>query len=124
MILSAQIYLFGRASGQSGVDSQSHRGVYVAGGAAPKIIAKLKDGTFMRASHGKEERMQPLHSAMLVRVIINTKEHLINPGFVIPAEAGIQYIQSTGHRPPPVRQLNQRFPNVGLLGSAIAAARF
>jgi glucokinase len=51
-------------------------GVYIGGGIAPKIIAKLTDGTFMKAFIGAG-RMKNLLAAMPVRVIMNDKTALI-----------------------------------------------
>jgi glucokinase len=79
------VALYGAQAGNLALTGLATGGVYLAGGVAPKIIDKLKDGTFMDAFNNKEERMQPLLKAMPVRVIVN--------------------------------------PNVGLLGSAIAASR-
>jgi glucokinase len=51
-------------------------GVYIGGGIAPKIIEKIKDGTFMKAFIG-QSRMKALLEAMPVRVIMNDKTALI-----------------------------------------------
>ncbi len=51
-------------------------GVYIGGGIAPKIIAKLQDGRFMKAFLG-ENRLRNLLEAMPVRVIMNDKTALI-----------------------------------------------
>jgi glucokinase len=51
-------------------------GVYIGGGIAPKIIEKLKDGTFMRAFFA-ENRLKHLLEGMPVRVIMNDKTALI-----------------------------------------------
>ncbi len=51
-------------------------GVYIGGGIAPKIIAKLQDGTFMKAFLG-ENRLRNILEAMPVRVIMNDKTALI-----------------------------------------------
>jgi len=50
--------------------------VYVGGGIAPKIIEKLKDGTFMKAFADKG-RLSPLLEAIPVRVIMNDKTALL-----------------------------------------------
>jgi glucokinase len=47
-------------------------GVFVGGGIAPKIIAKLTDGTFTEAFTAKG-RLKPVLEAMPVRVIVNDK---------------------------------------------------
>lgn len=51
-------------------------GVYLGGGIAPKIIEKLKDGTFMKAFLG-DNRLKDMLQAMPVRVIMNDKTALI-----------------------------------------------
>ncbi len=79
------VRLYGAQAGNLALTGLATGGVYVAGGVAPKIIDKLKDGTFMHSFLDKEERMQGLLKAMPVHVVVNA--------------------------------------NVGLLGSAVAAAR-
>lgn len=79
------VRLYGAQAGNLALTGLATGGVYIAGGVAPKIIDKLRDGAFMSAFIDKEERMQDLLKAMPVRVVINS--------------------------------------NVGLLGSAVAAAR-
>lgn len=51
-------------------------GVYLGGGIAPKIIEKVKDGSFMKAFLG-QNRLRNLLEAMPVRVIMNDKTALI-----------------------------------------------
>lgn len=51
-------------------------GVYLGGGIAPKIVDKLKDGSFMKAFFG-QNRLKDLLQAMPVRVIMNDKTALI-----------------------------------------------
>lgn len=77
--------LYGAQAGNLALLGLATGGVFVAGGVAPKIIAKLTDGAFIKAFLDKEEHMQGLLRAMPVKVIVNE--------------------------------------NVGLLGSAVAAAR-
>ena len=79
------VRLYGAQAGNLALTGMATGGVYVAGGVAPRIIDKLKDGAFMSAFIDKEERMQDLLKAMPVRVVVNA--------------------------------------HVGLLGSAVAAAR-
>ncbi len=52
--------------------AKSLRGLYIGGGIAPKILDKLKDGTFMRAFLDKG-RYTDLLAAMPVQVILNDK---------------------------------------------------
>jgi glucokinase len=51
-------------------------GVYLGGGIAPKMLAKLSGPLFMHAFVGKG-RMQPLLEGMPVKVIINDKTALM-----------------------------------------------
>ena len=51
------------------------RGLYVGGGIAPKILDKLKDGTFMRAFVDKG-RYADLLAAIPVKVILNDRAAL------------------------------------------------
>jgi glucokinase len=51
-------------------------GVYIGGGIAPKIIEKLKDGTFMKSFTAKG-RLDSLLEAIPVRVIMNDKAALL-----------------------------------------------
>jgi glucokinase len=83
--LDLVVSLYGAQAGNLALTGLATGGVYVAGGVAPKLIEKLKDGTFIQGFLNKEERMQGLLKAMPVHVVINA--------------------------------------NVGLLGSAVAAAR-
>jgi glucokinase len=83
--LDLVVSLYGAQAGNLALTGLATGGVYVAGGVAPKLIEKLKDGTFIQAFLNKEERMQGLLKAMPVQVVVNA--------------------------------------NVGLLGSAVAAAR-
>lgn len=69
----AQIY--GAAAGNLALLLKATGGVYVGGGIAPKILEKLKDGTFMRAFTDKG-RMSPLVESMPVRVILDDKTAL------------------------------------------------
>jgi len=83
--LDLVVSLYGAQAGNLALTGLATGGVYVAGGVAPKLIEKIKDGTFMQGFLNKEERMQDLLKAMPVQVVVNA--------------------------------------NVGLLGSAVAAAR-
>ena len=62
-------------------------GVYVGGGIAPKILDKLKDGTFVRA-FTSAGRMEYLLQAMPVRVILNDKTALLGAARLAAAQAG------------------------------------
>ena len=71
--LFAQIY--GSMAGNLALLLKASGGLYVGGDIAPKIIDKLKDGSFMRAYEDKG-RMSPLVRSMPVRVILDDKTAL------------------------------------------------
>ena len=64
------VSVYGAEAGNLGLRAKSVRGLYVGGGIAPKILAKLKDGTFMRAFTAKG-RYSELLRAMPVQVVLN-----------------------------------------------------
>ncbi len=55
-------------------------GVYVAGGIAPKILDKLKDGSFMRAFLAKG-RLSAILETMPVKVVLNDKIGLLGAAY-------------------------------------------
>jgi glucokinase len=61
---------YGAFAGNLALALLARGGVYVAGGIAPKIIAKLRDGTFLRAFNGKG-RFAALLETVPVRVVMN-----------------------------------------------------
>jgi glucokinase len=61
---------YGSFTGNMALTMLAHGGVYIAGGIAPKIAAKLQDGTFMRAFTAKG-RMNVLLETMPVHVVMN-----------------------------------------------------
>ena len=61
---------YGAEAGNLALKAKAMRGVYVAGGIAPKIFPKLKDGTFMRAFTGKG-RFTDFLSKIPVYVVLN-----------------------------------------------------
>lgn len=71
------VQLYGAQAGNLALLGLAIGGVYVAGGVAPKIIEKMKDGTFMKAFTDKEEHMQGLLKAMPVKVIVNANVGLL-----------------------------------------------
>lgn len=70
------VSLYGAEAGNLALKTMSTGGLYVGGGVAPKNLAKMKDGTFMKAFLAKG-RMRPLLEAMPVRVILNDKTALL-----------------------------------------------
>lgn len=68
--------IYGRQAGNLGLTCLATNGVYVAGGIAPRIIDKLKDGTFISAFNNNP-KMGYLLEAMPVNVIVNAKVGLM-----------------------------------------------
>jgi len=75
--LFAEIY--GAAAGNLALILKSTGGLYVGGGIAPKIIEKMKDGTFMRAYLDKG-RMSFIAEEIRVSVILDDKAALYGAG--------------------------------------------
>lgn len=61
---------YGAFAGDMALATLAHGGVYIAGGIAPKILAKLQDGAFMRAFLNKG-RYRELLETMPVHVVLN-----------------------------------------------------
>ena len=64
------VSIYGAEAGNLALRAKSVRGLYVGGGIAPKILDKLKDGTFMRAFVDKG-RYTDLLAAIPVQVVLN-----------------------------------------------------
>jgi len=73
--LDMWVSLLGAEAGNLGLKALATAGVYVGGGIAPKILPKLKDGTFLTAFHDKG-RLSTLVGHMPVQVILNPKTAL------------------------------------------------
>jgi glucokinase len=69
------VSLYGSEAGNLALKLMATGGVYLGGGIAPKIAAKLADGSFMRAFVAKG-RMAPLLQGMPVRVVMNDRTAL------------------------------------------------
>jgi glucokinase len=76
-VKALEIFLsvYGAEAGNLALRGKATGGVYVGGGIAPKILARLKDGTFMRAFTGKGRYMEFL-SSITIRVILNEEASL------------------------------------------------
>ena len=85
--LNLFVTYYGVEAGNLALKIMSTAGLYVGGGIAPKIINKLKDGTFMSA-FANAGRMKPLLEAMPVRVILNDKTALLGAARLAAAQAG------------------------------------
>jgi glucokinase len=73
--------VYGAEAGNLALKALALDGVYVGGGIAPKILEKLRDGTFLRAftAKGRYKRMM---SGIPVRVILNQKTALLGSAAV------------------------------------------
>lgn len=69
------VSMYGAEAGNLALRAKSLRGLYVGGGIAPKILHKLKDGTFMRAFFDKG-RYRDLLAAIPVQVMLNEQAAL------------------------------------------------
>ena len=74
--LDLLISIYGAEAGNMALKVLASGGVFLAGGIAPKILAKLSGPLFMQAFVGKG-RMQSLLEAIPVRVIVNEKNGLL-----------------------------------------------
>ncbi len=73
--LDVFVSVYGAEAGNLALRAKSVRGLYIGGGIAPKIVAKLQDGTFMRA-FGEKGRYTDLLAAIPVQVILNDQAAL------------------------------------------------
>jgi len=80
------VSLYGAEAGNAALKFLARAGVYLGGGIAPQIVARLGDGGFMRAFTAKG-RMRPLLEAMPVRVILNPDVALLGAARVAAAAA-------------------------------------
>jgi glucokinase len=76
MALDMFTSIFGAAAGNLALQVMAVGGVYVGGGIAPKIIWKLKDGTFMQAFRDKG-RLSDVVAHIPVKVIMNDRTALL-----------------------------------------------
>jgi len=76
LALDMLVSIYGAEAGNLALKIMAYGGLYVGGGIAPKIITKLRDGTFMRAYLAKG-RMQRIVEAMPVHVIMNPDTALL-----------------------------------------------
>ena len=74
------VSLYGAEAGNLALRAKSLRGLYVGGGIAPKILDKLKNGSFMRAFTDKG-RYADLLAAIPVQVVLNQQAALRGAGY-------------------------------------------
>jgi glucokinase len=79
--------IYGSEAGNAALKLMAIGGVYLGGGIAPRILTKLKDGTF-RARFLAKGRMRPLLESMAVRVVLNDQAGLLGAGRCAAARAG------------------------------------
>lgn len=68
--------IYGAIAGNLALTLKANGGIYIGGGIAPKIISKMKDGTFIGAFLAKG-RFTPLLANIPVKVILNDKTALL-----------------------------------------------
>lgn len=73
--------IYGAEAGNLALKTMALSGVYLAGGIAPKLLGKLKDGAFLRAFTAKG-RYKRLLSAIPVHVIMNQKAAILGAAAV------------------------------------------
>ena len=72
--------IYGAAAGNLALEVMAVGGVYLGGGIAPKIIWKLKDGTFMKAFKDKG-RLSGIVAQIPVKVIMNDMAALLGAAY-------------------------------------------
>ena len=75
------VAIYGAVAGNIALTLKAIGGVYIGGGIAPKILEKLKDGTFIGAFMDKG-RLSPLLATIPVNVILNDKAPLLGAASV------------------------------------------
>jgi glucokinase len=70
------VSIYGAAAGNLALQVMAVSGIYIGGGIAPKIIWKLRDGTFMKAFREKG-RLASIVERIPVRVIMNDRAALL-----------------------------------------------
>src|SRR5574341_452541 len=68
--------IYGAEAGNLALKAMAVNGLYLGGGAAPKLLYKLKDGTFMKAFINKG-RYKRLMSSIPVHIVMNQKTALL-----------------------------------------------
>lgn len=74
--LDVFVSIYGSEAGNLALKILAHGGMYVGGGIAPKILKKMRDGTFMRGFRDKG-RMHDLVATMPVRIILESRAALM-----------------------------------------------
>ena len=74
------VSVYGSAAGNLALQTMAVGGIYIGGGIAPKIIWKLKEGTFMEAFRNKG-RLSEIVAQVPVKVILNEKAALLGAAY-------------------------------------------
>ncbi len=85
-VLDIFVSAYGAEAGNLALKVLAHGGVYIGGGIAPKILKKMKDGTFMHAFCDKG-RMHDLVAQMPVRIILESRAALMGAAAYAEARA-------------------------------------
>jgi glucokinase len=85
--LNLFVSVYGAESGNLALRAKSIRGLYIGGGIAPKILDKLKDGTFMGAFVDKG-RYADFLAAIPVQVVLNEKAALRGAAYYAAFQSG------------------------------------
>jgi glucokinase len=75
------VSIYGAEAGNLALKGMTLNGVYLGGGIAPKLLVKLKDGTFMKSFTNKG-RYKRLMSSIPVKVVMNQKTPLLGAASV------------------------------------------
>ena len=78
--LDLYTYLYGCEAGNLALKLMASGGVFIGGGIAPKILAKLRDGRFMEGFLDKG-RMDEAIASIPVQVILNDKTALLGAAY-------------------------------------------
>jgi len=80
MALDMFVSIYGAAAGNLALQVMAMGGIYIGGGIAPKIIWKLRDGTFMKAFKEKG-RYSNMMGTIPVKVIMNERTALMGAAY-------------------------------------------
>ncbi|OQW90713.1 MAG: glucokinase [Thiotrichaceae bacterium IS1] len=75
--LNLFVSLYGAEAGNLALKYLAFNGVYIGGGIAPKILEKLRDGTFMKNFTAKEGKFAQQNAEIPVKVILNSNVGLL-----------------------------------------------
>ena len=81
LALDRFVKIYGALAGNLALTTLATGGVYIAGGIAPKIINKLKEGIFIE-SFNDNPKMSAILKNMPVRVVLNTSVGLYGAQFI------------------------------------------